>query len=277
MQNINKLLALLLFAVAQPANPSPLSVLLVHDQGLVESSLMSAGFGEATHRFCADDGSLYSNGGFTLINNCLASTATLTNLLAYDPIDTTVLIPVSNFAATIATLNAINGRTIMALSQWVSDANLGMTNGFSRSAETYPLSGVPYVIVSIGGSGGVAAAPLFTGRPTVTLTAVGPAASESGPTFGQFMIALNAPNATNTTVYYNILGTAKNGKDYRHIAKKALIPAGNVSFLIEVEPINDNEAKPHDKEETKTVILQLVNKPNYIRGPGIRAKVIIDR
>jgi hypothetical protein len=167
-----------------------------------------------------------------------------------------------------AGMNAINGRFVMTLARWtqLSEAakpagNSNAMKFFPRSAATYSINGIPHVIVTAGaGSNPV--------KPVVSLTAPQPNAAEQGPVDGRFMIALNAAIAKDIKVGYAILGKARNGKDYERIAKKVVIPAGNVSAYVDVSPIDDSRA-----ESIETVILKLRKSRAYRLGESRSATV----
>lgn len=269
MKIVYRILALLSFAVCLPAISADLSVgpvTLITDEGLINQSAMDSGGGHLTHTYKGDLGTLFINEGF------LPDYVGVSNGTAYDPADSTIspiflnaYIGFNNI--TIATLNALTGKTIMPLSQWVSYSNLGMTKGFSRSAETYSVKGVPNVIVSVGGSSGGSSSV----TPNITLAAVSNA-SISTQSSGEFLIALDSATNKNVKVKYQITGTAKNGKDYTKIKKTATILAGNVSTMVEIKPTSKAQAG-------MSVILILskpVNKKLYKLGQTTTAEVEIN-
>lgn len=172
-----------------------------------------------------------------------------------------------------ATLNALNGKFVMPLAIWtMSDGAakpLGNKNAmrfFPRSAQTYSIGGVPYVIVTPS-AGATTPSP---GKPTVTLSAIQANAAEAGPTSGRFLIALDSAKSKDVKVSYAVLGKARNGKDYSKIAKNVLIPAGNVSAYLDIVPINDAEA-----EGAEPVKLKLNKKSGYKLGGAKSATVTI--
>lgn len=167
-----------------------------------------------------------------------------------------------------AALNAISGKVVMALALWTTLNDGGkpvrsnIMRFFPRSAETYSIGGVPYVILTPSAGGG--------GKPTVTLSAVQANASENGPTSGRFLIALDSATSKDMKVLYSISGKAKNGKDYDKIAKTVLIPAGNVSAYVDINPTDDAA-----KENTETVSLKLVKAASYKLGNQKTASIAI--
>lgn len=80
------------------------------------------------------------------------------------------------------------------------------------------------------------------------------------------MVALNAPTTHNIRVKLDISGKATNRKDYQRIARALLIPAGNVSGIIEIEPNDDIK-----REGTEKVIIKLAREG--IRGYTVKRAV----
>ncbi len=154
----------------------------------------------------------------------------------------------------LATLNAIEGKFIDSLDYWMIHEKQSPNSNFTRSAETYTINDIPYVIVSVKGSGGstTGGGTVTSGKPTVTLTADQANASEAGPTNGRFLIKFDAPRSKNLTVAYAISGTAKNGKDYTKIKSKVTIPAGQSSATVDIAPVDDLKV-----EKTEKVTLKL--------------------
>ena len=71
---------------------------------------------------------------------------------------------------------------------------------------------------------------------------------------GSFTIRLNIPQSNATTVKYTILGSAKNGIDYRPIASTVLVPAMATEIIVEISPIEDNII-----EEVETLQVRLID------------------
>ncbi|NJD08683.1 MAG: hypothetical protein FIA97_19650 [Methylococcaceae bacterium] len=168
-----------------------------------------------------------------------------------------------------ADMNAINGQFVMSLALWTQFSQgakpIGNPNAmrfFPRSSASYSIGGVPYVIVTTQGAAAV--------KPVVSLTAAQASASETGPVEGRFLIALNAAIAKDLKVTYLIKGKAKNGKDYRKIAKKVVIPAGNVSAYVDISPIDDRR-----NEGSENVTLKLKKAAAYRLGESKSASVEI--
>lgn len=149
-------------------------------------------------------------------------------------------------------LAAISGKFVSTLEDYTFLSNHGNLECFPRSVETYSINNVAYVIVSLKGA--------KPSKPIVSISAVDDEASEEGQDIAKFMVFLDAPTSVDIRVRFKIKGTAKKNKDYISFPAKLLIPAGNVSGIIEVIPVDDFKL-----EETETVILKL--------KPGKRYKV----
>ncbi|HYS16460.1 MAG TPA: Calx-beta domain-containing protein [Candidatus Binatia bacterium] len=106
-------------------------------------------------------------------------------------------------------------------------------------------------------------------RPSVSIMASVPTASESGTT-GRFTVSRTGSTANPLTVAYSILGTATNGADYTNLPGSVTIPAGSPSANITVTPINDPL-----NEDTETVILQIAGGAAYTVGQPSTATVQI--
>lgn len=108
--------------------------------------------------------------------------------------------------------------------------------------------------------------------PEVFLEAVDPAAAEAGPEDGGFRVSLDAPLGTDLPVRYRVSGTAVNGVDYAPLSGSVTLPAGEVSVLLDVSPIDDGLA-----ETGETVILGLAPSAAYrIGAPALASVVIAD-
>lgn len=121
---------------------------------------------------------------------------------------------------------------------------------FTRSVETYSIDGVPNVIISLSGAGGGSGIPTVK-KPKISISAVDPQATETAGDTAQFLVALNAPTTKNVRIKLIISGKATNGKDYQRIARALLIPAGNVSGIIEIDPIDDVKREGPEKVTIK--------------------------
>ncbi len=72
--------------------------------------------------------------------------------------------------------------------------------------------------------------------PSVTITATQPAASENGPTAGQFTVTRSGSLAAALPVNLTISGSAVNGTSYQLIANIVTIPAGQRTATIAINP-----------------------------------------
>jgi hypothetical protein len=115
----------------------------------------------------------------------------------------------------------------------------------------------------------------FTGkqqipRPTVTIKAPDPKASEPGRDKGRLVITRTGGTSAALTVYYKVEGTAKNGFDYRKLSGTITIPIGKASARVIVKPL-DNRIK----ERKETVKVTLIRKTYYLVGNPSGAMVTI--
>jgi hypothetical protein len=87
--------------------------------------------------------------------------------------------------------------------------------------------------------------------PVVSVEAFAPIASTNGP--GIFTITRNGGTNNDLYVPFFLLGTAKNGVDYAQISNSVIIPAGQFSTDVTINPL------VYRREGTKVVTLQLFN------------------
>ncbi|CAG7856419.1 hypothetical protein MCAMS1_00889 [biofilm metagenome] len=166
----------------------------------------------------------------------------------------------------------INGQTIMPLSSWIAldvpQPGGGTTYcNFSKSAATYSVENVPYVIVTVtpGGSGGG-----FVKNPKVSISAVTPTCTETAGAPCQFMITLSGPTRKTTRVRFTVDGKATRNKDYIRFPNSVAIPSGNVSAIVEVIPIDDNQ-----REGNENVRVKLLPSPAYkLRRASANVQII---
>ena len=96
--------------------------------------------------------------------------------------------------------------------------------------------------------------------PSATVTATRPSAYELGRP-GIFTFNLSNPNAVDTTVKYNITGTATNGVDYVTITNVITFPAGTTNATLTITPIDNSKL-----DGNRTVILTVTNGTGYTVG-----------
>lgn len=82
------------------------------------------------------------------------------------------------------------------------------------------------------------------GMQVVTLTAIDPAATESGGDAGAFMLQRFGDTAGALSVSYTISGTASNGVDFAWLSGTTNFVPGITNVAIPVNPLNDNRAEP---------------------------------
>lgn len=71
---------------------------------------------------------------------------------------------------------------------------------------------------------------------------------------GEFIFELTSPLSNDYTVHFGVGGTATNGVDYQTIADSIVIPAGDTSFTVNINTIDDGVTEP-----TETIKLYLLN------------------
>ena len=110
--------------------------------------------------------------------------------------------------------------------------------------------------------------------PVVSIEAVDASASEpgsSGRDTGLFLIRRTGPTTTAMTVYYGITGTAYNGGDYGRLDGQVVIPSGQTSVTVMVNPLDDELG-----EQAETVTLSLASFADaYSVGQASSATVTI--
>ncbi|HYC93869.1 MAG TPA: S8 family serine peptidase [Thermoanaerobaculia bacterium] len=134
-------------------------------------------------------------------------------------------------------------------SSW-SSTNCSLANA-SASSTTCTMSG----------NGNATVTANFVANWVVSISAVTPNASESGPTNGTFSVSRTGPTSGSLTVFYTIGGSATNGTDYSSISSSVTIPSGSGSTNISIVPIADGSS-----EGSETVILTLSSNAQYSIG-----------
>ncbi len=90
------------------------------------------------------------------------------------------------------------------------------------------------------------------GSGNVTISAVTPNASETGPKSGSFRISRSGSTSSDLTVLFQVTGTASSPSDYQPLGNSCIIPAGQSSVNLVVTPVDDSTPEP---PETVTVKL----------------------
>jgi hypothetical protein len=99
---------------------------------------------------------------------------------------------------------------------------------------------------------------------TVTVAATDATATEAGPTAGRFTFTRTGYTAAALTAYFTVSGTATAGSDYQSLGTSVAFGAGVTTVTKTVTPVSDTL-----QEETETIIVTLMQSPNYAVGtPG---------
>ncbi len=109
------------------------------------------------------------------------------------------------------------------------------------------------------------------GKPTVSVDARDPSATEDPPSSGRFAVTRVGSSAGALAVSYALSGSAANGSDYQTLDGSVVIAAGSESASIAVTPIADGVA-----EGQETVTLTLTSAAAYQLGTVKSASVTID-
>jgi hypothetical protein len=117
---------------------------------------------------------------------------------------------------------------------------------------------------------GLSALSFAAELPIVTIMAPDPQAVEGKKDPADFVITRTGEVGADLTVFYTVGGTATNGKDYKALPGNVKIPAGADSVIIEIFALADRET-----EGTETVILTLIDKPEYDLGESKEATIRI--
>ena len=107
-------------------------------------------------------------------------------------------------------------------------------------------------------------------RPTVTIVATTPTASEAGPTAGAFTVTRTGATTAPLTVLYTVSGSATPDTDYERLSGTVTLLAGSATATIIVTPIDDALPEPDE-----TVVVTLSAAPAYIVGAASSATVTI--
>ncbi len=106
--------------------------------------------------------------------------------------------------------------------------------------------------------------------PTVTVAAATPEISENGFDRGEFVFTRAGSLQNDLQVNYFVSGTAQAGVDYAPLAGVVLIPAGQSSAAVYLQPFDD-----HAVESNETVVVSLVANTAYNLGTPASAKITI--
>lgn len=107
--------------------------------------------------------------------------------------------------------------------------------------------------------------------PFANVSASRPGAYEPDETdFGQFTFTLSSPAAAETTITFEVSGTAVSGTDYSAIETSVTIFEGETSATLDVFPIDDTEL-----DGEKSVIVTIIAGTGYKLGEQTNAEVLI--
>jgi hypothetical protein len=107
-------------------------------------------------------------------------------------------------------------------------------------------------------------------KPVVSIKAADPRASEPGKDKAKFTISRTGATTKTLKVYYKVLGTAKNGIDYRKVSGTFTIPIGKASASLEVTALDDKI-----KETGETIKARVTANSSYTVGSPASAMVTI--
>jgi predicted outer membrane repeat protein len=107
-------------------------------------------------------------------------------------------------------------------------------------------------------------------KPAVSIKAADPRASEPGKDKAKFTISRTGATTKTLKVYYKVLGTAKNGIDYRKVSGTITIPIGKASASLAVTALDDKI-----KETGETIKARVTANPAYTVGSPASAVVTI--
>lgn len=108
------------------------------------------------------------------------------------------------------------------------------------------------------------------GLPELTIEATDPGAAEAGPSPGLFRVTAAGSFSGDLTVRYTVSGTARNGTDYAPLSGRLVIPAGQTSAELRIDPLADGLL-----ETAETVFLTLSPSSIYKVGSPASAGVVL--
>ena len=155
--------------------------------------------------------------------------------------------------------------------------NEGTTNGTGSAAEFYSLQAV----VSNDATNAFYLADTYNQTirlgiplpmPAVSIAATQPFAQVFGPTPGQFTVTRTGDTSASLTVSYSTTGsTAVAGRDFTALSGTVMIPAGQSSAVIAVNPIANSNAT-----SSPALVLTLATGPGFTLGNSATATVSIE-
>jgi multidrug efflux pump subunit AcrA (membrane-fusion protein) len=97
---------------------------------------------------------------------------------------------------------------------------------------------VPTADYLVGAANAVATKIVSQGIPELSITAAGPGVAAGSPT--SFTITADQPPAKDTSVQFQVVGTAVAGQDYQPLTGTVVLPAGQTSVSVPLRTINRN-------------------------------------
>jgi len=109
-------------------------------------------------------------------------------------------------------------------------------------------------------------------QPTVTVVAATPEISENGIDLGEFVVTRAGSTQHALVVNYSVGGTASPGTAFVPLAGSVIIPAGQASVTLFLQPVDDHAAEPNS-----TVVATLLASAGYVLGtPAADTITILD-
>ena len=106
--------------------------------------------------------------------------------------------------------------------------------------------------------------------PNITVSTATPEILENGMDSGQFTFTRHGSTAGDLLVYYATSGTGTAGVDYAPLPNVVLMPAGQTSIMVPLNPISGQALAPD-----KTVVVTLATNAAYTSGAPAAAKITI--
>jgi hypothetical protein len=180
-----------------------------------------------------------------------SGTATSSSDYSVSPSGTTISIPAGS-ASTTVTVTPVNDSVVEGDEMVIATI---------QASSLYVIGTVPSATVIIADDE----------KPTVSIVATDPIASEPGTDTGTFTVTRSAASAAALTVPYSVGGTATPGNDYIALSGTVTIPANAISTTITITPRDDLEV-----EATETVDVTLLAGSGYTLGTAIATVSILD-
>lgn len=200
----------------------------------------------ATPASRSEDGA--TNFSFTVTRSLALSSPTVVNITTGGTATSG-----TDYTGGVATVTIPAGATTAT---WIIDPTLDATVEADETVILTVAAGAGY---TVGATPSATVTILNDDLPFATMSVSPAAVAEDGAPNLVFRVTLDQANLTATSVAYTISGTAANGSDYATIASPLLIPAGNTTGTITVNPTADATI-----EGDETVTLTLAAGSNYV-------------